>query len=1100
MDKDIINKLQIAPVPEHGMLQNRFNSALKIVDDIVLKKYISRLQTMDVVPLDNSKFSSSLSEDMRFFKITEMVYEKDEFATYKFASVFNSIATSKCAVFIIVDSNGEKTDFYMGIRNFDEDRTISSLKETLNKAMIGQFPGVKTYDCSDEDMTTVLNRIKSNSISVVSSVANSKQKEMNENKYFIQGLEKLASSMNGEKYSAVIIANGTSKSLIDGLRKGYEDVFTQLSPFANTQMSYANNTSLSLSEAISKGSSKASTESYSISNSEGVSDTDGKSVSESVSQEALGSRAVKGVASASAILGAALSPVTGGASLVVGGMLSGGFGLLGAAIQKTETHSNSTNTSITINKSNTEGKSTGISNGTNESNTDTQSIQSGTSQNLTLSLQDKTIVNLLERLDMQMKRLKEFESLGMWECAAYFMSEKVYISEMVASTYKAIMRGEDSGVEISAINSWNNKAKTNELRAYITNCIHPVFLYRSSAGNIEVTASSYVSGNELALHMGLPRKSVCGLPVIEHAAFAKEVVTYNNYVQKKLEKSDCDRLEPVNQNKCIRLGNVFDMGSICKNRVELNLKSLSMHSFITGSTGSGKSNTVFEMIQQLESLGIKFMIIEPAKGEYKNIFGNKMDAVVLGSNPKYCDLLKINPFRFPSQIHILEHVDRLIEIFNVCWPMYAAMPAVLKNAVLQAYEVCGWDLIESLNQYSNDMFPTFMDLQTELTDVIESSAYSQELKSNYHGALSTRVKSLTNGLNGLIFSATETDNTVLFDKNVIIDLSRIGSMETKSLIMGILIMRLNEHRMSNTTGMNVDLKHVTVLEEAHYILKRTSTDQNIESPSISSKSVEMLSNAIAEMRTYGEGFIIVDQSPSAVDLSAIRNTNTKIILRLPDEADRRLSGKSAALKDEQLDEIAKLPKGVAVVYQNDWVEPVLCQVNKFYDEEIPYQYKPVFNIGSGDLSIKFNKELMLLLLKGRTVEKLEPDTEFLSKVLNDVIISTKNKLDVRSLLNEYNEHGCLDIWTDRKFSILSAVVTDLVCSKKAIESLTSKMTNFESLNDSMIELVNKSIPNLSEQICLSICQCLMKEFSKDSSDKFEIYSAWRKHTTGVRQL
>jgi len=166
---------------------------------------------------------------------------------------------------------------------------------------------------------------------------------------------------------------------------------------------------------------------------------------------------------------------------------------------------------------------------------------------------------------------------------------------------------------------------------------------------------------------------------------------------------------------------------------------------------------------------------------------------VYGTNPFYSLLLRINPFKFSSGIHVLEHVDRLVEIFNVCWPMYAAMPAVLKDALLQSYEVCGWDLVNSKNMYSDDLFPTFQDLLTELVEVIKNSAYSDEVKSNYMGSLVTRVKSLTNGLNGQIFCAKEIDNEVLFDKKVIVDLSRVGSMETKSLIMGILIMRLSEH-------------------------------------------------------------------------------------------------------------------------------------------------------------------------------------------------------------------------------------------------------------------------------------------------------------------
>lgn len=101
-----------------------------------------------------------------------------------------------------------------------------------------------------------------------------------------------------------------------------------------------------------------------------------------------------------------------------------------------------------------------------------------------------------------------------------------------------------------------------------------------------------------------------------------------------------------------------------------------------------------------------------------------------------------------------------------------------------------------------------------------------------------------------------------------------------------------------------------MLEEAHNILKRTSTEQNPEGSNVASKSVEMISNAIAEMRTYGEGFIIADQSPSAVDISAIRNTNTKIIMRLPDEQDRRLAGKSAGLKMISLMKLQNYPKAL----------------------------------------------------------------------------------------------------------------------------------------------------------------------------------------------
>ena len=174
------------------------------------------------------------------------------------------------------------------------------------------------------------------------------------------------------------------------------------------------------------------------------------------------------------------------------------------------------------------------------------------------------------------------------------------------------------------------------------------------------------------------------------------------------------------------------------------------------------------------------------------------------------------------------------------------------------------------------------------------------------------------------------DGKALFEENAIVDLSRVGSTETKALLMGLLILRLQEYRISESSAGH-GLRHITVLEEAHHLLRRTSGEQSQESSNLQGKAVEMISNAIAEMRAYGEGFVIADQSPGLMDMSVIRNTNTKIILRLPDEGDRLLVGKAAGLSEAQIMELARLECGVAAISQSGWLEPVLCKIDKFTD-------------------------------------------------------------------------------------------------------------------------------------------------------------------------
>ena len=236
--------------PQMSELQNGLYVASALVDDLVLKKYLYHLNTLEIVSLPDELKNI---EDIRLFKITEMVYQKDEYSTYKFASVFASLQNLDCGIFVLVDSDGKKTDFYMGVRSLDNQRTTKSLKDTLKNALCGQFPGVKTQDFLDSEAEKILEKIPSRNIVSVSCVAQNKDSEIKDNDAFIQGLEKFALAMQGQKYSLIVLAKSTPEMQLEETRKSYETIYTQLSPFASMQLSYSKNKDLSISEALSKG-------------------------------------------------------------------------------------------------------------------------------------------------------------------------------------------------------------------------------------------------------------------------------------------------------------------------------------------------------------------------------------------------------------------------------------------------------------------------------------------------------------------------------------------------------------------------------------------------------------------------------------------------------------------------------------------------------------------------------------------------------------------------------------------------------------------------------------------------------------------------------
>ncbi len=948
---------------------------LTLADHLVYKKYLPELQSYSLVePSEEMKKTLDVKTCIKLFQMKELTLKKGEDMLQKLSTVYHSSMALGCSLAVMIDV---PADIYLGVRQNPgrqsiDNRDLAISGDALEKGMKSNFPGSEVQELHQEEIDALLEDDNGSfgsaqsAIASVSCVAALRDKSKTEDKAFIQGIERFIDAMDGDAYTALFLAEPVTEETQAGIRNGYEELYSALSPFRKTTWSYTENESHAVMETFCSGTSDTVTDGTSS----GFSDEQGRNTgfnfnagmnqgttntigqSHAVTRLRLPSkRTMVGVAAGASILAlgavaaSAVFPPAGAAIVsaasTVGAAVKAGplFGAVVPMVAGHETNGTAWSTARSIGKS----MGFGMSRGYNTAHTDSSTVERSnahstneqhsngtTDTHSTVRTQqievcNKAVEELLTRIDEQIKRTKESEDYGCYSCAAYFLSSRPSKALLAANTYRSLMIGEGSSVESGAANLWQDRASVTAMREYLKRFTHPVFarqLWENEADSLFYTAGTLVSGRELPMHLGLPTRSVHGLPIIEHAEFGRNVPD-----------------EAMPDEDKMNLGKIYHMGKEEAAGLLLNRQAMASHTFITGSTGTGKSNAVYHLLDEITKNGqTTFLVVEPAKGEYKNVFGNCTDAQVFGTNPRETPLLRMNPFAFPENIHILEHIDRLVEIFNACWPMYAAMPAVLKDAIERSYQKVGWDLRNSESE--KGVFPTFFDLLDILPGVIEESHYSKDTQSDYVGALCTRVKSLTNGIYGSVLCAEDAlSDAEMFDQNVIVDLSRVGSMETKSLLMGILVMKLQEYRMCSS-GMNSRLRHVTVLEEAHNLLRKTSAEQSQEGANLQGKSVEMLANAIAEMRTYGEGFIIADQAPGLLDMSVIRNTNTKIILRLPDEEDRKLVGKSVALKEAQIDELSKLPLGVAAVYQNEWPEAVLCKIEAYPMPENAVYHKP----------------------------------------------------------------------------------------------------------------------------------------------------------------
>lgn len=1063
-------------------------TTLSTAHALVNKSYLAELKHYDVLPVENQQ-SVPLNRggDVRIFRVERLVQENKQSVLESTTAAYTALGAAGYTVFLFLKSDGKETLLYIGTRGEPGKMLGQNSGDLLQETFKGHFPGSKLTSLNGTDVNALLDGLSednpSKTVTAVSSVPGLSTQDQT---HFMQGLERFIDAAESRTYEGLILAEPVSMQALNSVRKGYEQVATQLSALSNRQYSYGIQDSDAINLSISEGLSHSLGESLGLTETTGTSESTTATTSHShTTNESKSSpnKKDKLIGMGAMAIGAAVGTLGGPLGAMVGGQVGG---QVASMFQTTDTAGSSDSTSKSESSSDSTNQSTATSTTTTEtdthSTTNTKGLTQtyGSTQQVSFETADKGILNMLDKVDHHLNRINEAKSHGGWLSTAYFVSDSAASSEALSSIFLGLTRGTQSSMEDFALTTWVGK-KANVITQWLGMLMHPR-LEPTFVGNTHIpylTPATLVSSKEMALQLSLPRRSTSTVVVQETAAFGRKVQTLNADVTDTNSRS-------------ISLGQVRHLWTDLPQTVELDLNQLTSHTLITGSTGSGKSNTVYALLDQAIQQDIPFLVIEPAKGEYKHVFGNRQDVTVLGTNGRFTDLLKINPFSFPEQTHVLEHVDRLIEVFNVCWPMYAAMPAILKDAVLRSYEACGWDLRDSTSTLSSPLFPTFADLLMQLESVIAQSAYSDEMKSNYTGALVTRVRSMVNGLNGQIFAADEISNADLFDRNVIIDLSRVGSQETKSLLMGLLIIRLSEYRAEHML-MNQPLKHITVLEEAHNILRANPSTGGAEGGSVAEKSVEMLSNAIAEMRTYGEGFIIADQSPSAVHISAIRNTNTKILMRLPDETDRLLAGKSAALTEEQIDELAKLPKGVAVVYQNEWLEAVLCKVNYYCANTQPFKYSArLTDVWQESI---FRTRLLDWLLSPRCKQESKVCTKELLRDLNSSHLPSQIKYEILTCIDRVGIIGYLPIHKNENFMMLSKLVMAIFECEEELDAMIDESSNIAQFHHSVTHFILGKVGDPSNAMTLTITQCLLKALVVKGEDYLQLYAAWNNHVT-----
>ncbi|WP_156146036.1 ATP-binding protein [Methanococcoides methylutens] len=498
-----------------------------------------------------------------------------------------------------------------------------------------------------------------------------------------------------------------------------------------------------------------------------------------------------------------------------------------------------------------------------------------------------------ELLNNYLRSIKTAKRTGLWNSSIFLFTQSPETMNNLKAISKAVF---------GSNRTMNDRVQTLSLTGKLTKNGLIMNPPPTSPGQLQhpYAYMNTLNSNDLGVFINLPSQEMPGFSIKPYGRF-------------KVSKQDTDDIN-------ITIGEILDRREKTHNCYKIPVGNLNKHGLIVGTTGSGKTNTLFFLLKDLwKKNKIPFLVIEPAKTEYRSLLfseelKNDLKVFTLGDENTFP--FRINPFEILDGVTVQTHIDLLKSVFNASFYMWGPLPHVLEQCLHEIYIDRGWNLASNTNRLGlhNGANPTLTDLYNKVDDVVDKLGYGKETTMEIKGSLKTRIDSMRIGGKGLMLDTRRTMPFETFlNKPTILELESLGDDDEKCFVMGLILTRMYEYYISKGTTEKVDLKHITVIEEAHRLLG-TSQNDNPYVGNTRGKSVETFTNILAEIRAYGEGILISEQIPTKLAPDILKNTNLKIMHRIVAEDDRKAMSATMNILEQEALMVTTFSPGYAAVY------------------------------------------------------------------------------------------------------------------------------------------------------------------------------------------
>ena len=347
--------------------------------------------------------------------------------------------------------------------------------------------------------------------------------------------------------------------------------------------------------------------------------------------------------------------------------------------------------------------------------------------------------------------------------------------------------------------------------------------------------------------------------------------------------------------------------------IGISLNDLTKHMLIVGTPGSGKTTFSISLLDRLwKDHQIPFLVIEPAKNEYRALVQSIPDLQVFTPGKNFISPFVFNPFMPPKNVKLETYKSTLKTAFAAAVSMSTPLDKIFEESVNNCYSDFRW-----LDTYTSDdkgRIFNITDFIKCFEKTFEAIGYTGEANNIGRAGL-VRLQSLVNLFDNYYSIPIED----LLAKPTVIELAAIENSYQKALIISLLLLSILAYVNSNYIGEG-KLRNVILLEEAHVLLDAdTNAGEGEANPSAIAQG--LVKRMLAEIRSYGVGIVIADQSPRKVTADVVALTDIKLAFRLVEANDKQILADSSNMSEAQRERLARLKPGEAFLFFGKLDEP-----------------------------------------------------------------------------------------------------------------------------------------------------------------------------------